>query len=412
MPIELDAIIFGGGAAGLWALDELTRNGRSALLLESRALGYGQTVASQGIIHGGLKYSLQGLLTRSTEQIREMPVLWRDCLEGKREPHLTETPLRSESCYLWRTDSVSSRLGMMGAKLGLRAAPEPLAVHQRPEVLQQCPGSVARLPEQVICPRGFLQNLADRHPAKILKIKPDEVTWERDGSGGVKSLQITDPHDEGARLRIKPNWVLFTAGAGNASLREAVGLDAPVMQRRPLHMVMLRGNLPILNGHCVDGAKTRITVTSTKNRSGQTVWQVGGQVAEMGVDWNPEKLIAHARKERLACIPGLDLSGVQWSRYLADRAEAKTDRGTRPESAQVLQDQNLLTAWPTKLALAPRLAEQLCEIVCQTPAVSASSPVWEQFDNWPQPEVADPPWETAAEWWQYDGEEPAGKIAA
>ena len=70
--MQVDTLIFGGGAAGLWLLDELTRQGSSAVLLEAAKLGQGQTIASQGIIHGGLKYTLQGLLTPSAAAIRDM----------------------------------------------------------------------------------------------------------------------------------------------------------------------------------------------------------------------------------------------------------------------------------------------------------------------------------------------------
>ena len=49
---------------------------------------------------------------------------------------------------------------------------------------------------------------------------------------------------------------MLTAGNGNAGLRRQMRLDEGVMQRRPLHMVLLRGDLPVLNGHCVDGRIT------------------------------------------------------------------------------------------------------------------------------------------------------------
>ena len=52
--MELDVVIFGGGAAGLWLLDVLREAGFGVLLLEADRLGTGQTIASQGIIHGGL----------------------------------------------------------------------------------------------------------------------------------------------------------------------------------------------------------------------------------------------------------------------------------------------------------------------------------------------------------------------
>ena len=121
--VDMDVVIFGGGAAGLWLLDELTRRGQCAVLLEANALGTGQSVAAQGIIHGGLKYTLQGMLTKSATSIREMPALWRECLDGQREPNLSDVRRRSNECYLWRTDSLSSRLGMLGAQFGLRIAP-------------------------------------------------------------------------------------------------------------------------------------------------------------------------------------------------------------------------------------------------------------------------------------------------
>jgi glycerol-3-phosphate dehydrogenase len=92
--MRLDAVIFGGGAAGLWLLDRLTRQGCHAVLLEAAALGSGQTSGSQGIIHGGLKYTLQGWLTKSAQHIRKMPDVWRRALLGQIAPNLTHTRLR------------------------------------------------------------------------------------------------------------------------------------------------------------------------------------------------------------------------------------------------------------------------------------------------------------------------------
>src|SRR5258708_11558635 len=121
--MDIDVLIFGGGAAGLWLLDELARRGDRVLLLEAGRLGQGQTVGSQGIIHGGLKYTLQGLLTPAAREIREMPEVWRQALAGTRAPDLRQTRLRSNVCHLWRSGSLRSRMGMLGAKIGLHGAP-------------------------------------------------------------------------------------------------------------------------------------------------------------------------------------------------------------------------------------------------------------------------------------------------
>jgi glycerol-3-phosphate dehydrogenase len=60
--LHIDIAIIGGGVAGLWALNQLRNRGFSAVLFEQEALGGYQTMASQGMIHGGIKYALGGRL--------------------------------------------------------------------------------------------------------------------------------------------------------------------------------------------------------------------------------------------------------------------------------------------------------------------------------------------------------------
>src|SRR5690606_16923379 len=91
------------------------------------------------------------------------------------------------------------------------------------------------------------------------------------------------------------------------------------------------GRLPELNGHCVDGARTRVTITSAIDSAGRRVWQLGGEIAERGVSHGPEDLIAIARSELRAVIPGFDSAGCEWSTYRADRAEAATGAARRPD---------------------------------------------------------------------------------
>jgi glycine/D-amino acid oxidase-like deaminating enzyme len=396
--MRLDSVIFGGGVAGLWLLDRLSRDGHHVVLLESNALGAGQTVASQGIIHGGLKYSLSGLLTRSAISIREMPALWRDALLGRTTPNLTRTRLRSDCCYLWQTDSFSSRVGMLGARIGLQVKSEAIDAEDRPAVLANVFGTVARLPEQVICPSSLIADLADQYRDRILKIDVQNGLKFKLGSPGeVESILLTSPTDA-QKLELQPRQVIFTAGGGNGRLREMVGLSADVMQRRPLHMVLARGTLPELHGHCIDGAKTRVTITSDIDYDGRTVYQIGGQLAEEGTGLEPLALAERARSELTEVLPSLNLSQVEWSTYRIDRAEGATGNGSRPDSIQVLCAGNVTTGWPTKLVLAPILAQEI--------ASRASSPyISSDFDAtplsvWPRPDVAALPWEDADRiWW-------------
>src|SRR3989304_7927561 len=99
--LELDSVIFGGGAAGLWLLDEPLHRGLRVVLLEADALGAGQTIASQGIIHGGFKSALSALLGGAPGVLADMPAIWRSCLKGERNPRLVQTHVRSSSCCVW-----------------------------------------------------------------------------------------------------------------------------------------------------------------------------------------------------------------------------------------------------------------------------------------------------------------------
>ncbi len=428
-PQEVDVIILGGGVAGLWTLDQLTRRGYCSLLLEAEALGSGQTVASQGIIHGGLKYTLSGLFTAAAESIRDMPAIWRSCLAGIHPdgPDLSSTKLRADHCHLWRNDSIRSRLGMIGAKVGLRVAPETISIPARPAVLRDVAGetAVTRLDEQVIDVVSMLADLALQHRDRLLRIDatqgvhfefssmPDALKERRLDSGTSSSspstpitVVLSEPRHR-TPLSIRTRCIILTAGEGNAHLRERLGLSAQAMQRRPLHMVMLKGQLPTLNGHCVDAASTRITVTTARHRDGTNVWQVGGRIAEENIDRDPLDLCRFARREIEACIPGVSLSGTQWSTYKVNRAEAGSAAARRPDDAVALVRGNVITAWPTKLALAPRLAsiivQHLDGVIAPIERISSTRSDRPRFDlsaisNWPRPDIALPPWETAETW--------------
>ncbi|XAL99231.1 FAD-dependent oxidoreductase [Phycisphaeraceae bacterium D3-23] len=390
--LAVDVAIFGGGVAGLWLLDELVRAGYHAILIEKHALGQGQTVCAQGIIHSGLKYTLKGGMTGSAQAIKEMPALWRRCLAGQAQPDLRGTRIRSEHCLLWRTQSLSSKLGMVGARAGLKVKPIKLTGDDVPEALRACPGGVFRLDEQVIAPESALAMLLQHHGSRCIQADVEEFKVQ---DGTVRSFELHS-------VRVRPAHVVLTAGAGNAQLRAAIGLPNGTMQRRPLHMVMMRSpTLPLLQGHCVDGAKTRATITSDRDAEGRVVWQVGGQISEDGVCMERDELLAFAKREVAAVLPGLDLADVEWASYRVDRAEQQMPGNKRPEHCAVLEDGNVLTCWPTKLALAPILAADIIGRL-NPPATDGTgvSPVTgtDAFAKMPHPTVAPPPWETTDTW--------------
>lgn len=364
LQMQLDLIIFGGGVSGLWLLDEALRQEFSAFLLESWHLGHGQTVSSQGIIHGGFKYIFGGWrkLLQPVDPIRDMPQIWKECLSGQRQPKLSETRLRATECHIWWTSKLAGLYGLAGARLLLRAAPQGIRRELYPDALKGCRGTVAVIPEPVIATDSLVAELSRRHTNHILQLNPENsAEFILRSAGEVDRIRLFGS-DRGDTVEIVPRNVVLTAGEGNEVLREQLGLPANRMQRRPLQMVMVRGDLPILNGHCADGGKPRVTITSDTDSTGRTVWQVGGQLAEDAVKINETEAIKHAYSELSTVLPGVRFDDAEWSTYRINRAEALTKNGHRPRDVQVFREGNVITAWPTKLALAPRLAEKVLRV--------------------------------------------------
>lgn len=400
--MDVDVVIVGGGIAGLWTLSQLRKEGLRAILVENRALGTGQTVSSQGIIHGGLKYSLKGILSASADEIREMPGIWRDCLAGQRKPNLSRVTVRSHSCYLWQTSAISSQAGMLAAQLSLRVKPEVIPPHQRPELLREANGNIYRLGEQVLSPTSLVDCFRQQFADLLFQIDEQQgLQFENNSEKQVTAVRLVH---KGRDLLVNCKAVVLTAGAGNQELTQQVSQKHP-MQRRPLHMVMARGTLPSFQGHCIDGAQTRLTITSECLDRNRTIWQLGGQIAEQGVNSSPEDLVRHAVAELKATLPSIDVDSLEFATYRIDRAERKSRLGMRPDSPQIQRVQNVITCWPTKLAFAPRVAEKIAHLLKSELQIPGVNPDWAPARpaDWTIPAVAQAPWEQDLTWYNSAG---------
>jgi hypothetical protein len=107
-------------------------------------------------------------------------------------------------------------------------------------------------------------------------------------------------------------------------------------------------------------------------------------------------LVAHAKEELAAVLPGVDLGHAEWAAYRVDRAEGRTTTGLRPEGPSVHVNRNVVTAWPTKLALVPELARLVADRVGSASGVDFDAAA--VFSGWPRPDVARPPWEVVPQW--------------
>jgi len=393
---HLDAVIIGGGIAGLWLLNRLCNRGYNAILLENRALGSHQTVASQGMIHGGIKYTLSGALTGASEAIADMPDHWRACLRGEGDVDISAARILSDHFYLWSTANLRSRLGGFLASKATRGRVEKVARDELPPIFanREFRGSLYRLVDMVMDTPSLLRALADNYRERIFATDGCHCRW-RSAADGTQTLAITRG---AASFELETGAFVFTAGRGNGELLAAVAATAPAMQIRPLHQVMVHHRHPHpFYGHCVTTDTTpRLTISSHPMADGSQVWYLGGTLAEKGVGQTPDELIASARRELDALMPWVDLRDARWATLAVDRAEPRQRNLVRPDqafAAWASGPANVIAAWPTKLTLTPNLA-QTVEDLLTARGIQASEATAPELAL-PSPPISPSPWQEA-----------------
>ena len=380
-----EVAIVGGGVSGLWLLEALRGAGLEALLFEREALGAGQTLASQGMIHGGVKYALGGMATAASETLAAMPARWRACLAGAGQPDLRGVRVASHDYHLFSDASLGSRLaGFFASKL-LQGRIARLARDDYPAPLRHPAfmGAVYRLEDLVLDVASLLAHFGRRHR--------DAIIMERVGID--KGRLVT-----ASGATVQAQRIALAAGAGNAALAAQAGLGVR-MQRRPLHQALVAGLLPEFYAHAVSatgGDTPRVTITSHRQGEGM-VWYLGGGLAEAGAALGEAEQQQAARQLLGELLPWLDFGGCRFASLRIDRAEPQQGHGRNPGAPFVWADRDFIVCWPMKLTLAPALGDA----VLATLGIAAGDGVRqrERGTAGKSPPVAPPPWaerETAA----------------
>jgi len=395
--IKVDIVIFGAGVAGLWLLRRLLKQGYSVVLLEADSIGAGQTRYAQGIIHGGTKYALTGKVSDAAQTVAAMPERWRRCLDGEGELDLAQVKVLSDFQYLWSTTSLTSRMaGFFASKL-MRSRTQLVSQQDYPALFQnpEFKGQVYQLDEPVLDVASLLYALAEPAREHILKIDAADVTFDCTDTALIK-LKL-----ESMGIELTTSKVVLMAGKGNQSLLALLDRDTPSMQLRPLHMVAVRGRaLTSVYAHCLGASvNPRITISSHQDSQGQTVWYLGGQLAEEGVERDAASQIKAAQKELMSLFPWLDCSACEWMTLPVERAEVAQMQGHRPDTVYAQENHHVITAWPTKLALSPVLAEQIERLLQEDGLLGAGETDFvNELKDLPHPRYAVLPWQEEGRW--------------
>ncbi|MBM88891.1 MAG: hypothetical protein CMQ41_10990 [Gammaproteobacteria bacterium] len=395
-----DIVIFGGGIAGLWLLNRLQNIGYSPLLFETNTLGGGQTLASQGIIHGGLKYALSGSLTQASEVIADMPSVWRQHLSGQGEPDLTGVPVLSNHYYMWSHGSLRSKLKAFLGSRSLTGRIEVVKEETYPEIFSgiTSKGTLYQLPDFVIHTPSLLERLREPVANRLLAIKEGIYQFKINTQNDKHILKIDI---NGEQIVIEAERFIFCAGAGNKQLIEKTGIERTSAQERPLHMVYLKdSDLPQLYSHFIgdDFSLTpELTVTSHTGLDGQTVWYLGGNLAEEGVNKGRDEQILSAKHLLDKFLPWIDTATASWDCFSINRAEANINNKYRPDDAYISVESNIILGWPTKLTLAPSLVNKVVKIITEgedpVPAIDNSGAIAALNELLGNPEPAKARWD-------------------
>jgi len=390
----VDVVIFGGGIAGLWLLNSLRNRGVDAVLLETDHLGAGQSIASQGMIHGGIKYALGGALTGASEAIAVMPDQWRACLRGEGDVDLRGANILSDVFHMWSPGGIGSRVTSFLASKVTRGRVDNLPRDQYPAPFNHTAfrGKVYQLVDLVLDTPSLLKTLLDNHGDSVFRFDANSLRWQV-ADKKVVSISLGCNN---TNVTIKPQQVVFAAGAGNEALMNSLGITQPAMQRRPLQQVLVKHAHPFaLYAHCIGtNASPRLTISSHPCKDGQWVWYLGGDLATGGTQDAPEKLIAKAQKELKELFDWLDFSHAQWRTIKLDRAEPQQKNLLKPDNAFAEKSReldNVIVAWPTKLTLAPDMAQRVSKLL---PAFSQQRKHPQLVALLPKPAIAPAPWET------------------
>jgi glycine/D-amino acid oxidase-like deaminating enzyme len=359
-PRTVDAAIVGGGVAGLWLCNLLRQRGYGAVLLEADTLGGAQTLASQGMIHGGIKYALGAALSQASEAIAGMPARWAECLDGRGAIDLRSVRRLADRYYLFADPSGLGRLTAFFASRALRGRIERLEPDAYPAAFRDpgFRGVVYALNDFVLDTPSLLATLhepvadaAYTHalgPEALLRWSPEGVEIDAGGN------------------RLLARHLIITAGAGAQPLLDRLGISQPRLQLRPLHQVVVRHRYPHpVYAHCLTGIRRpepRLTITSHPDGGGW-LWYLGGQLASDGAGLAADALIRHAAAELRECVPWVDWSEAEFSTLRIDRAEPAQDGGRRPDEAFAQAIGACIVAWPTKLSLTPDLGDRVLALL-------------------------------------------------
>ncbi len=309
--ISCDVAVVGGGIAALWCARLALARGLSVVLLTD-SVGGKQTLAAQGIIHSGYKYR-----GNSATAMRTMPARWLALLSGVEEIDLSDVDVIAPAMTVIDTAS----------------------------------GEATRLEEPVVDVHSLMGSLWRPLTSMTIsaRVRPTDIDVSDRGIDVIRTPTAT----------VSAKRYLIGAGAGNDAI--AAALDTSIQTTtRPLRQLVARSQSPVdpIFCHVFSGGDDPVLTVTTHSIDGATYFYFGGGVATENLD--EENFLESAREEIARLLPTLPGDRLVWSTIRRDRSELQA-ADTRELDVMLRSAGNATFCWPTKLCLAPRLADKLTD---------------------------------------------------
>ena len=326
--LSVDAAIVGGGIGGLWLANLCAGRGLSFVVCEPQGVGGVQTLASQGIVHGGAKYALDGT-SPLAGVLKAMPNRWRACLGGTGEVDLRGVRVLAE-------------------KVDIRIGDETIEVA---DFVLDVPSLVRRLARPIA------------HRIVASPVSPGALVG--DGSG-IERIELDT-------CTIHARVFVLAAGAANTTLAQRAGFAHAPIRHRPLRQTIVRPRRSArVYAHWMSSrrdAEPTLTVTSHGS-----LLSIGGTIADTGANRDEAAQIVLVKDLLRQAFPAIDIEDAGFMTFVAVRAEPASNAIRDLPDAYVARHGNCLLCLPVKLSLAPRLGDlALAELGDMRPATGTWS---------------------------------------
>jgi glycine/D-amino acid oxidase-like deaminating enzyme len=384
--LEPDVLIVGGGVQGLWLLNDLRREGYSALLLERRELGGEQTCHSHVYLHQGHLYAEVEL----AEHLKDVRALWEKWLTT----HTVERGVTPSYFGFQNRWQAQQKMNLWSdPRLALRFR-GPDAVAPPPALAGGAVRAVLESPEVCLDGQGLVRQLVAGVAEHVSRIEEVLAIRVNGPANAVEQVDVTLPG--GRPLTFRPRALVLAAGAGNQALLQlASGGDRRLWERlyaaqqlRKAHMLVVRGPRDHLQPLTGVFHPWGLFIVG-RDLDGEAVWLISDHRSEalssaedwLVYDegwWLPQVLAALR-----ALAPGAFGSPgrLRWGVYAAPKAEGRAT-GAIPHEERIEQFRltNLWAVWPTKLTLAPLVSQavagQLRRLILAAAREEAPAPLW------------------------------------